>query len=123
MTKDLIYDIEVYPNIFCLTFMDARTEDIVTYEMSDRKDEWDKFLKLIDNCKDRFVRWVGFNNYYYDYQVIHKLLNHEPFKTMSGSQKAELAFKVSDKIIKMSKDEKFQHVVWDNDHVIPQIDL
>lgn len=124
MKNDLIYDIECYPNIFCMTFMDTRSRDFITFEMSDRKDEWDKFTLFLANCKNNLnTRWVGFNNYYYDYQVLHRLINHAPFKDLSGAQKADLAFKVSDKLIKMPKEEKFAHIKWDHEHIIPQVDL
>lgn len=123
VVKDIIYDLEAYPNLFCITFMDAVTKDYLAFEISDRVDQWDKFLDFVDNCKNNFVRWVGFNSYYFDYQVIHRLLKHRPFKDLTGAEKAQLAFDVANKIIKMSKEEKFQHVVWDNEHIIPQVDL
>ena len=119
--KDIIYDIECYPNLFCLTFLDPQTGNSSTFEMSDRKDEWGRFLKFVDVCKARFVRWVGFNNYYYDYQVVHKLMMFKPFYEMED--KADFAYQVSQKIINMPKEEKFRHVIWDKDHIVPQVDL
>lgn len=120
---DLIYDIESYPNMFCVTFMDVKTRALKTFEVSDRKDEWFYFIEFIAGCKNRFVRWVGFNNYYYDYQVLHKVLNHTPFLEMDGFEKARMIHQISVKLIGMDKDEKFAHIVWDNDHIIPQVDL
>ena len=121
MTQDIIYDIESYPNVFTITFMNPNTGSIVTFEMSDWCDDWSRFLKFVGNCQDNLARWVGFNNYYYDYQVLHKLLTWSSFPRTEN--KALLAYKISDKIIKLPKEEKFDNVVWDKDHLVPQVDL
>lgn len=121
MPNDIVYDIESYPNVFIITFLDPNTKQHITFEMSDWKDEWAEFLKFTDKCKNSFTRWVGFNNYYYDYQVLHKLMNHKPF--INVKNKAEFAYAVSTKIIFMEKDEKFLHTVRSHKHIVPQIDL
>ena len=121
MTQDIIYDIEVYPNILLIGFYDPAHDKIVHYEMSDWKDDWAAFMQFVAKCESRFVRWVGFNNFYYDYQVLHRLIKHEPFHSMKD--KAGFAHKVSDKLFALGKEEKFNHIIWQHEHVIPQIDL
>lgn len=121
MAYDVIYDIEVYPNVFIITFLDPNTKSHITFEMSHRKDEWAEFLKFVERCKTNFARWVGFNNYYYDYQVLHKLINHKPFAQLTN--KAEFAYALSSKIIHMEKEEKFEHMIWSHEHVVQQLDL
>ena len=121
MTTDIIYDIECYPNVFTISFLNPLTNDHRTFEMSDFKDDWAEFRKFVTKCQDSFVRWVGFNNYYYDYQVIHKCLEFQGFDTLKD--KAGFAYRTSSKIINMDKEEKFLHVVWSNDHYVPQLDL
>lgn len=118
---DIVYDIEVYPNVFTISFLDPTTNQTLTFEMSDWKDDWAKFRTFTKKCQNSFVRWVGFNNFYYDYQVLHKLMQHLPFADMKD--KAAFAFKVSDKLINLNKEEKFNHIVWQHEHIIPQVDL
>jgi hypothetical protein len=121
--RDIIFDIECYPNVFCVTFMMVETGQHITFELSQWKDDWTQFLEFIKRSQNNFVRWVGFNNYSYDYQVIHQLLKHPNLKNKSGAEKAAAAYTISMKIIETSKEERFGHMVWDNDHFIPQIDL
>jgi len=45
------------------------------------------------------------------------------FKQMSGSEKAEIIYNISLKLIHMDQDEKFGNTVWDSNHIVPQIDL
>lgn len=121
--RDIVYDLESYPNLFCVTFLDSKTQKTITYEISQWKDEWEKLVKFTNDCAGNFARWVGFNNFYFDYQVLHKLLNYNEFSTLSGAEKADFAYKVVQKIITFDKNEKFKHVVWANDHLVPQLDL
>lgn len=121
MPNDVIYDIETYKNIFCATFLDPRTRQHKTFEMSDRRDDWAEFKQFVKRCQENFTRWVGFNNYYFDYQIIHKLLSYEKFAQVGD--KAGFAYEVAQKIINMGKEEKFLHVVWSHEHLVPQIDL
>lgn len=121
MMYDLIYDIEVYPNITIIGFYDPKYDRIVNYEISEWKDEWQEFIKFLFKCENNFTRWVGFNNFYYDYQVLHKLITHQPFHTMEN--KFQFIYKISDYIIKMSKEDRINKIVWANEHIIPQIDL
>lgn len=119
----LVYDIESYPNMLCMTFLDVLSRSHKSFEISDRKDEWNDFKRFVSNCSNKRAEWVGFNNFGYDYQVLHRLLKHEPFSALSGEEKAKLAFGVSDRIVKMPKEEKFANMVWAHNHVVPQIDL
>lgn len=122
-SRDLVYDIETYPNIFCITFYDPTTKCKTVFEMSDRRDDWQEFLGFVKSCQDKLLRWVGFNNFYFDYQVIHKLFHYHPYLQFNGLKKAQFAYDVAMRIINMDKEEKFQHVVWAHEHEVPQIDL
>lgn len=119
--RDLIWDLESYPNVFCVTFLDPKSGQELTFELSEFKNEWDELVKFVNRCKNNFIRWVGFNNYYYDYQVLHRLLQKD--KHPAGMELYEIAYMISDKIINMNKEEKFQHILWDNVHIVPQVDL
>ena len=123
--RDLIYDIETYPNLFSICFLDTQTQKMRMFEMSDWRNDWDDFQKFTKKCSNGFVRWVGFNNYYFDYQVIHDML--KMFKMGSawhtGDEIARAAHKKANDLIRSSKDERFTNITWDNNHIVPQIDL
>jgi hypothetical protein len=123
MSRDLIYDIEVYPNIFCATFLEPKSGNLVTFEVSQWVDDWDKFLAFIKQSQDNMVRWVGFNNYAYDYQVIHKMLQFDPMRSLDGKGKADIAYQINKKFFDMSKEDKHNSMAWDKSHQVPQIDL
>jgi hypothetical protein len=121
--KDLIYDGEMYPNILTFCFYNPEKDAIRIFEMSPWRNDWADFRKFVKNCSNGFVRWVGFNNYYFDYQVVHALLNAFKGGEYTGEQIARFAHKKAQELIKSSKDERFVNIIWDNNHVVPQVDL
>ena len=123
MVKDLVWDIETYPNLLSICFYNPAKDSIRIFEMSSWKNDWTDFRKFTKNCSNSFVRWVGFNNYYFDYQVVHYLLNTFKLGEYSGEQIARAAHKKANDLIRSSKDERFTSIVWDNNHVVPQLDV
>lgn len=122
MTKDLCWDIETYPNIFLICFYNPETDKMKMFEMSEWRNDWQEFRTFTKTCSNSFVRWVGFNNFYFDYQVCHAMLSM--FKgEHKGVDIAKAAHKKAFELIKSTKDEKFTSIVWDNNHVVPQLDL
>jgi hypothetical protein len=121
--KDLIWDIETYPNVFSICFYNPEKDAIRMFEMSDWKNDWKDFQKFTNNCSNGFVRWVGFNNYYFDYQVIHACLQKFKMGEFKGADIARFAHQKANELIRSSKDEKFTSIVWDNNHIVPQVDL
>lgn len=120
--KDLIYDAETYKNLLSICFYNPTKNSIKMFEMSAWKNDWPEFRKFVRNCGSGFVRWVGFNNYYFDYQVVHHLLNR--FKgEHKGEDIAFAAWQKAQELIRSTKDEKFTSIVWDNNHLVPQLDV
>lgn len=120
--KDLIYDIETYRNLFSITYKNVDTGKILVFEMSPWKNDWRKLIKFTKNCSNGFVRWVGYNNYGFDYPVIHYMLKNFGPET-DGATLALHAHKKGTAIIRAPKDEGFQHIIWDNHQMVPQVDL
>jgi hypothetical protein len=121
--RDLIHDIETYPNIMTATFLNVATKQVKVFEMSPWKSDWAEFRLFTKNCSNGFVRWVGFNNFYFDYQVIHHLMMKFANDDVDGLTIAEAAYDKAQELFAAGKDEKFQHIVWDNNHLVPQVDL
>lgn len=121
--KDLIYDGEMYPNLFSICFYNPDTKKYKTFEMSQWRNDWDEFRLFVRNCSNGFVRWIGFNNYYFDYQVIHACLMKFRLGKFTGLEIAAFAHKKAQELINAQKFEKFSGMVWDNNHIVPQVDL
>ena len=118
-----VYDIEVYPNVFTCAVINLNddSQDYV-FEVSERKNHWEKFVKFLHRTRARKQYWIGFNNFGYDYQVIHQMLDNLTLKAR-WQDVTLVAYKVSNRIIANSRDENFNGMVWDNAHVVKQIDL
>lgn len=123
MSKDLIYDCETFYNLFSICFYNPDTKTYRTFEMSAWKNDWPEFQKFTKNCSNGFIRWVGFNNFYFDYQVIHAMLNRFKTGDFTGEQIAYAAHQKAQELINAQKFEKFSGMVWDNNHLVPQVDL
>ncbi len=121
--RDLIYDAETYKNCLLICFYNPEKDAIRMFEMSEWRNDWNDFRKFVRNCGNGFVRWVGFNNYYFDYQVVHHLMNRFKLGEYKGEQIALAAWQKAQELIRSTKDEKFTSIVWDNNHLVPQVDL
>lgn len=76
-----IYDIETFPNIFCLVAKSVKDKSILTFEISSRKNEINELLEFLYSK----INLIGFNNINFDYPVIHWLLNNYDNYTNSES--------------------------------------
>ncbi|WP_373033177.1 hypothetical protein [Sulfurovum sp.] len=124
--SDWIYDLESYPNIFTMCVVHSSGKWMKVYEISDRKNEIEGVLKCLRYFVTNKCRMVGFNNIGYDYTLIHEIITaakKAKKEGQSASVTANELYKLTTKIIKSMKDEKFSINVREVDHVIPQVDL
>lgn len=119
---DYIYDIEVYPNVFTMTVLSVNTETHRVYEISSRRNDYRKLVRLLYKLKSKGARMVGFRNVDYDYPVIHEMIT-----TMRSLDAAcditECAFTQSESIINADYADRFKHRVWQKKHIVKQMDL
>lgn len=109
MENDWVYDIEFYPNFFCVNFLKFPSSDQrITFEISERIDQRKELLEFL---KQEDLRLIGFNNVGYDYSVLHILIE-EPFISLLIWWK---------KIQTMVFQER--RLIWDNKRHVFQIDL
>lgn len=67
MVKRLIFDVEVYPNLFTAVFYSPEDMDYIVYEISSRKNDAEVLINLM-NSED--TEFVGYNCLSYDGQII-----------------------------------------------------
>lgn len=85
----LVYDIEVFPNVFHCTVKNTETEQILKIEISKRKNEIDKIYKLFYQDKQNLTQeqnyttkyqingkylFCGYNNIHYDNPIINYII-------------------------------------------------
>ena len=115
--RDYCYDIETYPNVFTCVVLHVATRRRWVFEISDRRNNWADFVQLIQAIKSVNGRMVGFNNLGFDYPVIHEGLH------CLGGPTAALLYHKAQSIIDAPFDRRFDHVVWESDQIVQQIDL
>jgi len=106
---DYIYDIEFYPNFFCVNIRTPDNAYRKSFEISNRKDDR---VELIEVLEQSDIRMVGFNNNHYDYPVLHYLLENPQTKLLNW-------FRWVQKNI--FKDETF--IIFESQRKVKQIDL
>lgn len=110
-----VYDEECYPNVWLFGAVHVDTGLKYLFEISDRRDDRFQLFAFIEHLKTHGEELVGFNNYGYDYPVLHEIINGINYITP-----AEI-YRKSDSII--NSDDRFGHVIWDRDQHVKQIDL
>ena len=115
--NDYIYDLETYPNFFSNTILRVDTGELWAFEISDRVNHSDamrSFLMALSH--DPTARMVGYNNTGFDYPVLHHGLQYPEMNATVFYTKAQ-------QIIDGDWNNRFAHMIWDSDMIIPQIDL
>jgi len=113
---NIIYDCEVFPNCFMLVAKNADTGFLHYFEISPWADHTKDIHQFFDLLKANKHVMVGFNNLGFDYPILHMLLKMGKATPLQLYEKAMA-------IIKATDAEKFSHMVYPSDRVVPQIDL
>lgn len=113
------YDIETYPNIFTFLAYDLNSDKQFFFELSDRRWDLRMLCQFIDLCADRGVTWAGFNNLGFDYPVVHYIYNNQ----LNPSLTVRDIYNKAMSIIGAGDQNRFAHMVWENEWLVEQIDL
>ena len=112
-----IYDIETLPNIFTMWVKVAGQDMWWSCEISTRKNEYQKFRTFMDGLKKDGGIMVGYNNLHFDYPIIHMMYE------MGNVLSAKPMYDKKNAIFATPFNEPFRHTVWENKHIVPQLDL
>lgn len=72
-----IYDIETFSNCFTYTDVDAETNEVKTFVISDFKDEESEFKFYLASLMLNKAGMVGYNNLHFDWPVLNYILNNK----------------------------------------------
>lgn len=117
MSDAYVYDIENYPNVFLFGAIHALTEKPYIFEISHRRDDRQAFYLFTEYLREHRAEEVGYNNLGYDYPVQHSILNNIMYITNAD------IYKKGDSIINAGDENRFAHMVWEKDWIVPQLDL
>lgn len=110
----VVYDIESFPNAFTLNAVMLHSDDSVTFEISDYRDDRKWLMQWFEYVREQHVPMIGFNNIFYDYPMIHHIFKNPNITAQQINQK-------NDEIINGTN--RFAHTIWERDRFAPQIDL
>ncbi len=123
-TSDVIYDIECYPNIFTVVIYSPRRDVYHTFEISERRNDMERFMNAMVRIRQQKRRMVGFNNMGYDYPVMHALMNyHRENPRATWNELCKAARSKSDEIIHADHFDRFTQLIWENNQFCQQVDL
>lgn len=117
MSDAYVHDIENYPNVFLFGAIHALTEIPYIFEISHRRDDRQAFYLFTEYLREHRAEEVGYNNLGYDYPVQHSILNNIMYITNAD------IYKKGDSIINAGDENRFAHMVWEKDWIVPQLDL
>lgn len=75
MDNIVIYDVETFKHCFILCLKDLKTNKVVTYEISEYKDDYNIIIKLLNSLISRDYYFVGYNNLKFDAQILNYILD------------------------------------------------
>ena len=115
--KDTIFDCESYLNVFTLSAKHAATGVRWRFEYSHRRNDIPQMIDWLTALRSGGSRLIGFNNVGFDYPVLHFILNTQPLPTPAAIN----AF--VQRIINADHSRRFDHIIWDRERYVEQVDL
>lgn len=70
----IVYDIEVFPNVFSCTLKNTENNQVVVFEISNRKNQVQQLVQFFKNSECLFC---GYNNIHYDNPIISFIILNE----------------------------------------------
>lgn len=113
----VVYDIESFPNFFCLYAVDLWTDREYYFEISEFQDDRRELRKWFTALQAADVDMIGFNNLHYDYAILHFMLSD------MSNWSAPLIYQKSQQILSSYSDDGPRREIWQDDRFIPQIDV
>lgn len=126
MTRDVIYDMETYPPVVTMCTVDTDGENVLEFEISNRKNDSLRLVEWLRDCVRKKRRMVGFNNREFDYSLIHYMIQKSKVCKATGQEcifTAKEIYNEAQKHFQKKDDERKFSSIRESDVVIPQVDL
>lgn len=112
----VVYDEEMYPNVFTLSAEHVDYPIKWAFEISPWKDDSRAIVEWVQWLIGHNAQMVGFNNVGFDYPVLHTLLQ-------MGKATPQILYDKAMSIIHAQDSDRFASIVYPSDRYIEQIDL
>lgn len=112
-----IYDIESYANVFTLSAKHVVSGTRWQFEYSHRVNQIPALIEWLTALRSGGSRLCGFNNVGFDYPVLHYILS-DPTGVTPASINAFVQ-----RIIGIAHANRFDHIIWDRERYVEQVDL
>ena len=116
MSHDIIWDVEVYPNVFTLHAIHAHLPIEWNFEISDWRNDSSAIIQWVHWLKSLGARMVGFNSIGFDYPILHALCR-------MGQANARTLYDKAQAIIESQDDNRWMHMVKPTERLVDQLDL
>ena len=80
LSKKYAYDIEIFPNFFCVTFLDCHSTEKFIFTIYKDYDDRKKLCEFLD----RKIELIGFNNLSYDGPILSYICTHQNVDLLSN---------------------------------------
>jgi hypothetical protein len=117
---DTLYDVESFPNFFCVVFRHVGAPFAGVYEISERRND----IMALASFVPQLERMAGFNNIAYDYLMLHYAVHAwrgGEFQGVDGLTIAKRMHEVNNHIFASPQNDR--PMVWERDRLVPQLDL
>ena len=95
-----VYDIEIFPNCFHCTCRDTETNDLYTFEISERKNQLTELVDFFYYKNDGQRMFCGYNNKHYDDVVINYIIDfYYKLDQLSYARVCQSLFNLSSTIV------------------------
>ena len=109
------YDIESLPDFFSCCVKRLSDQSKWQFEISNWLDQGYELYVLLTQIANSDGEMVGYNNLFYDYTMLHYLMDHQ------GRLTAQQLRMKNDQLI--SAEDRYQHTLWADQRFVKQIDL
>ena len=105
----LVYDIEVFPNVFSCTLKNSETNDVIVYELSHRKENIiEEANNMVNLFLDNKYLFCGYNNIHYDNPIMNFIIANIKSMPNDYTKVCKAISKLSDTIINSETSESWK---------------
>lgn len=119
--KVVTYDIEIFPNCFHCTCKDTETQELLLFEISNRKNQ---LTELVDFFVSKGIIFCGYNNKHYDDVVLNYIIDlQRQLSRRTSLEACRSLYKLSKCIIESEDGDIDKFKRWKYANLFPSMDL
>lgn len=119
--KVVTYDIEIFPNCFHCTCKDTETQELLLFEISNRKNQ---LTELVDFFVSKDIIFCGYNNKHYDDVVLNYIIDlRRQLSRRTSLEVCRSLYKLSKCIIESEDGDIDKFKRWKYANLFPSMDL